>query len=420
MNLIEIGEKAKIASREVAKLTTEEKNAVMRACADALLANKDSIIAANDRDITRGREKGMPENLQDRLMLNDDRIKGMAEGILEMIELADPVGEVLSEIKRPNGIIIEKKRVPIGVVGIIYEARPNVTSDAFGLCFKAGNAVVLKGGSDAIESNIAIVSIMRNAIKECGVNPDALLLIEDTSRETARDFMKLNGYIDVLIPRGSAGLIKTVVENSTVPVIETGSGNCHVYVDKSADIEMAKSILVNAKTQRNSVCNACESLLVNKEISEDALPALAAALAERNVELRCDEKAYEILEGKVSENLLLQGTEEDWGTEFLGSIISINIVENVDAAISHINKYNTGHSETIVTSDEKNAEKFLNEVDAACVYVNASTRFTDGFEFGFGGEIGISTQKLHARGPMGLPELTSYKYVIRGTGQTRK
>ena len=420
MNLIEIGEKAKIASREVAKLTTEEKNAVLRACADALLANKDSIIAANDRDITRGREKGMPENLQDRLMLSDDRIKGMAEGILEMIELADPVGEVLSETKRPNGIIIEKKRVPIGVVGIIYEARPNVTSDAFGLCFKAGNAVVLKGGSDAIESNIAIVSIMRNAIKECGVNPDALLLIEDTSRETARDFMKLNGYIDVLIPRGSAGLIKTVVENSTVPVIETGSGNCHVYVDKSADIEMAKSILVNAKTQRNSVCNACESLLVNKEISEAALPILAAALAEHNVELRCDEKAYEILEGKVSENLLLHGTEEDWGTEFLGSIISINIVENVDAAISHINKYNTGHSETIVTSDEKNAEKFLNEVDAACVYVNASTRFTDGFEFGFGGEIVISTQKLHARGPMGLPELTSYKYVIRGTGQTRK
>ena len=420
MNLIEIGEKAKIASREVAKLTTEEKNAVLRACADALLANKDSIIAANDRDITRGREKGMPENLQDRLMLSDDRIKGMAEGILEMIELADPVGEVLSETKRPNGIIIEKKRVPIGVVGIIYEARPNVTSDAFGLCFKAGNAVVLKGGSDAIESNIAIVSIMRNAIKKCGVNPDALLLIEDTSREAARDFMKLNGYIDVLIPRGSAGLIKTVVENSTVPVIETGSGNCHVYVDKSADIEMAKSILVNAKTQRNSVCNACESLLVNKEISEDALPVLVAALAEHNVELRCDEKAYEILEGKVSENLLLQGTEEDWETEFLGSIISINIVENVDAAISHINKYNTGHSETIVTSDEKNAEKFLNEVDAACVYVNASTRFTDGFEFGFGGEIGISTQKLHARGPMGLPELTSYKYVIRGTGQTRK
>ena len=420
MNLIEIGEKAKIASREVAKLTTEEKNAVLRACADALIANKDSIIAANDRDITRGREKGMPENLQDRLMLSDDRIKGMAEGLLEMIELADPVGEVLSETKRPNGIIIEKKRVPIGVVGIIYEARPNVTSDAFGLCFKAGNAVVLKGGSDAIESNIAIVSIMRNAIKECGVNPDALLLIEDTSRETARDFMKLNGYIDVLIPRGSAGLIKTVVENSTVPVIETGSGNCHVYVDKSADIEMAKSILVNAKTQRNSVCNACESLLVNKEISEAALPILAAALAEHNVELRCDEKAYEILEGKVSENLLLHGTEEDWGTEFLGSIISIKIVENVDAAISHINKYNTGHSETIVTSDEKNAEKFLNEVDAACVYVNASTRFTDGFEFGFGGEIGISTQKLHARGPMGLPELTSYKYVIRGTGQTRK
>ena len=418
--MIEIGEKAKIASREVAKLTTEEKNAVLRACADALIANKDSIIAANDRDITRGREKGMPENLQDRLMLSDDRIKGMAEGLLEMIELADPVGEVLSETKRPNGIIIEKKRVPIGVVGIIYEARPNVTSDAFGLCFKAGNAVVLKGGSDAIESNIAIVSIMRNAIKECGVNPDALLLIEDTSRETARDFMKLNGYIDVLIPRGSAGLIKTVVENSTVPVIETGSGNCHVYVDKSADIEMAKSILVNAKTQRNSVCNACESLLVNKEISEAALPILAAALAEHNVELRCDEKAYEILEGKVSENLLLHGTEEDWGTEFLGSIISIKIVENVDAAISHINKYNTGHSETIVTSDEKNAEKFLNEVDAACVYVNASTRFTDGFEFGFGGEIGISTQKLHARGPMGLPELTSYKYVIRGTGQTRK
>lgn len=419
MDLIEIGKRAKTASRDVAVLKAEEKNAVLRACADALLIKKEAIISANEEDIRRGQANGMPENLQDRLMLNDDRIKAMAEGLLEMMELPDPVGEVISSVERPNGLVIEKKRVPIGVLGIIYEARPNVTTDAFGLCFKSGNAVVLKGGSDAIESNKAIVSVLRAAIEKCGVNPDALLLIEDTSRETTREFMRLNGYIDVLIPRGSAGLIKTVVENSTVPVIETGSGNCHVYVERSADIEIAKSILVNAKTQRNSVCNACESLLVDRAIADKALPVLAEALAEYDVELRCDEEAYAILDGKIPADLLVMGTEEDWGTEFLSNIISVNIVDGLDSAINHINKYNTGHSETIVTNDATSAEEFLNRVDAACVYVNASTRFTDGFEFGFGGEIGISTQKLHARGPMGLPELTSYKYIVRGTGQTR-
>ena len=391
----------------------------------------DAILAANKRDLETAKEKNMPKNLQDRLMLNKERVAAMAEGLKEMVLLDDPVGEVIETIARPNGLAIEKKRVPLGVIGIIYEARPNVTSDAFGLCFKTGNVAVLKGGSDAIETNIAIVKILRDAIKSCGITEDALLLIEDTDRETARKFMALKEYIDVLIPRGSAGLIKTVVESSTVPVIETGSGNCHIYVDKSADIDMAVEIIVNAKTQRPSVCNACESLLVNKEIAREALPVFAKALLEHGVEMRCDDAAYEIIswalsDGGISDissdgkDLVVKGEETDWGREFLDNIISINIVDDVDSAIKHINKYNTGHSESIITSDEESAEKFLGEVDAACVYVNASTRFTDGFEFGFGGEIGISTQKLHARGPMGLKELTSYKYLIRGTGQVRK
>lgn len=422
MDLREIGKRAKEASRETAKLNASEKNNVLKACAEALIDNAQAIIEANQEDIRICQEKGMPANIQDRLLLNEDRIKAMAEGLLEMMDLPDPVGEVLSQETRPNGLVIEKKRVPMGVVGIIYEARPNVTSDAFGLCFKAGNAVVLKGGSDAINSNKEIVRVMRASIEGCGVNPDALLLIEDTSRETAQAFMKLNEFIDVLIPRGGAGLIKTVVENSTVPVIETGTGNCHLYVSKSADLDMARSILINAKTQRNSVCNACESLLVDEGVAKEYLPVLAKDLIERGVELRCDEAAYEILEGALSSEekpLLVHGNEEDWAVEFLDSIISVNLVSGVDAAVNHINQYNTGHSETIVTSDSKEAETFLNNVDAACVYVNASTRFTDGFEFGFGGEIGISTQKLHARGPMGLPELTSYKYIITGNGQIR-
>ena len=431
MNLNEIGMKAKLASREIAMLNTEKKNEVLGVCAEALLSNMDAIIAANKRDLETAEEKNMPKNLQDRLMLNKERVEAMAEGLKEMILLDDPVGEVIETIARSNGLAIEKKRVPLGVIGIIYEARPNVTSDAFGLCFKTGNVAVLKGGSDAIETNIETVKILRDAIKSCEITEDALLLIEDTDRETARKFMALKEYIDVLIPRGSAGLIKTVVENSTVPVIETGSGNCHIYVDKSADIDMAVEIIVNAKTQRPSVCNACESLLVNKEIARDALPVFAKALLEHGVEMRCDDASYEIIswalsDGGISDlssegkDLVVKGEESDWGREFLDDIISINIVDDVDSAIKHINNYNTGHSESIITSDEESAEKFLREVDAACVYVNASTRFTDGFEFGFGGEIGISTQKLHARGPMGLKELTSYKYLIRGTGQVRK
>ena len=431
MNLIEIGMKAKLASREIAMLNTEKKNEVLGVCAEALLSNMDAILAANKRDLETAEEKNMPKNLQDRLMLNKERVAAMAEGLKEMVLLDDPVGEVIETIARPNGLAIEKKRVPLGVIGIIYEARPNVTSDAFGLCFKTGNVAVLKGGSDAIETNIETVKILRDAIKSCEITEDALLLIEDTDRETARKFMALKEYIDVLIPRGSAGLIKTVVESSTVPVIETGSGNCHIYVDKSADIGMAVEIIVNAKTQRPSVCNACESLLVNKEIARAALPVFAKALLEHGVEMRCDGAAYEIIswalsDGGISDlssegkDLVVKGEESDWGREFLDDIISINIVDDVDSAIKHINKYNTGHSESIITSDEESAEKFLREVDAACVYVNASTRFTDGFEFGFGGEIGISTQKLHARGPMGLKELTSYKYLIRGTGQARQ
>ena len=431
MNLIEIGMKAKLASREIAMLNTEKKNEVLGVCAEALLSNMDAILEANKRDLETAEEKNMPKNLQDRLMLNKERVEAMAEGLKEMVLLDDPVGEVIETISRPNGLAIEKKRVPLGVIGIIYEARPNVTSDAFGLCFKTGNVAVLKGGSDAIETNIETVKILRDAIKSCEITEDALLLIEDTDRETARKFMALKEYIDVLIPRGSVGLIKTVVESSTVPVIETGSGNCHIYVDKSADIEMAVNIIVNAKTQRPSVCNACESLLVNKEIAREALPVFAKALLEHGVEMRCDDAAYEIIswalsDGGISDlssegkDLVVKGEESDWGREFLDDIISINIVDDVDSAIKHINKYNTGHSESIITKDEEKAEKFLREVDAACVYVNASTRFTDGFEFGFGGEIGISTQKLHARGPMGLKELTSYKYLIRGTGQVRK
>ena len=316
--------------------------------------------------------------------------------------------------KRPNGLLIGQKRVPLGVIGIIYEARPNVTADAFALCFKAGNAVILRGGSDALESNKAIVAAIRNGLKKENIPEDAIALIEDTSHETAREFMRMNGYLDVLIPRGGAGLIRTVVENSTVPVIETGTGNCHVYVDASADIDMAVKIILNAKTQRTGVCNACESLVIHKDIIGEALPAIAKALREKHCELRGDAAALEVVPD------MKKATEEDWGTEYLDLIASVRTVASVDEAIEHINRYNTGHSEAIVTKDYANARKFLDEVDAAAVYVNASTRFTDGFEFGFGAEIGISTQKLHARGPMGLKELTTTKYVIYGDGQIRE
>ena len=373
-------------------------------------------IEQNHIDMENGRKNSMPEGLLDRLLLTEDRIGAMGEGLREVAALEDPIGEVLSMKKRPNGLMIGQKRVPLGVIGIIYESRPNVTSDAFGLCFKTGNVVILRGGKDSIYSNEAIVKVIRKALKECGVAETAISLIEDTSHETAAEFMKMNRYVDVLIPRGGAGLIRTVVENSTIPVIETGTGNCHIFVDESADFDMACDIIFNAKTQRIGVCNACESLLVHKNILDSFIPLIEKRLAEKQVEIRGDES---ILKASVKDANVIPATEEDWGREYLDYKISAKSVDSIDEAIAHINHYNTGHSEAIITKDYTNAERFLNEVDAAAVYVNASTRFTDGFEFGFGAEIGISTQKLHARGPMGLLALTSSKYIIYGNGQIR-
>lgn len=414
MKLHEIGLRAKEASYVLAKMGTEEKNRGLAAAAEAILSRQEAILAANSEDIRRAKENGMASGLVDRLLLTPERIQGIVEGMRQVIGLEDPIGEVLSMKKRPNGLMIGQKRVPLGVVGIIYEARPNVTADAFALCFKTGNAVILRGGSNAICSNQAITDAIRVGLKTSGIPEDAIALLSDTSRETAAQFMRLNGYLDVLIPRGGAGLIRTVVENSTVPVIETGTGNCHVFVDESADFDMALDILFNAKTQRIGVCNACESTLIHKNIAEKFLPLMKRRLDEKHVEIRADEASRAIVpEFKTA-------TEEDWGTEYLDYILSCKIVDSVDEAIAHINRYNTGHSEAIVTSDYANAQKFLDEVDAAAVYVNASTRFTDGFEFGFGAEIGISTQKLHARGPMGLLALTSTKYIIYGNGQIRK
>ena len=381
--------------------------------ARALLDNEEEILTANKEDCDKAEAGGMNQGLLDRLRLTPARVQAMADGLLQVASLDDPVGEVLSMKLRPNGLQIGQKRVPLGVIGMIYEARPNVTADAFGLCFKSGNAVILKGGSDALSSNRAIVEALRTGLSRVALPEDSLQLIEDTSRETTKELMRLNRYIDVLIPRGGAGLIRAVVENSTIPVIETGTGNCHVYVDETADLQMALDIIFNAKTQRIGVCNACESLLVHRKIAERFLPMLKKRLDEKKVEIRGDEDACAMAPGFVP------ATEEDWGREYLDYILSLKIVDSVDEAISHINTYNTGHSESIVTSDYFNAQKFLNEVDAAAVYVNASTRFTDGNEFGFGAEIGISTQKLHARGPMGLKELTTTKYIIYGDGQIR-
>ena len=413
MELEQICQGAKAASRTLATLGTNEKNRALTAVASALVAASADIIAANKEDLENGKKNHMPEGLLDRLMLNEARIAQIAEGLQQVAALDDPIGEVLGMKKRPNGLMIGQKRVPLGVVGIIYEARPNVTADAFALCFKTGNVVILKGGSDAIHSNIAIVKILQDALEACGMPRTAVQLIEDTDRAVTAQFMKMKEYVDVLIPRGGAGLIRSVVENSTIPVIETGTGNCHVYVDQDADVNMAVKILMNAKTQRIGVCNACESLVVHRAIRDRFLPKMAETLKTKNVELRGDESTLEILPDCIP------ATEEDYGTEYLDYILSIKTVDSVDEAIAHINRYNTKHSECIVTENAQTAEKFLNEVDAACVYVNASTRFTDGFEFGFGAEIGISTQKLHARGPMGLKELTSYKYKIHGNGQIR-
>lgn len=412
-DLTTMGQRAAAARYELQKTSADRKNQVLRTAAELLVERREDILTANGQDIAAGEAGGMRPGLLDRLRLTEERSQAMAEGLLQIAKLPDCVGEVLERFDRPNGLHIEKRRVPLGVIGIIYEARPNVTADAFGLCFKSGNAVILKGGSDALCSNRVITTVLREALRTCGVTEDAVQLIESTDRSVASEFMRLNQYVDVLIPRGGAGLIRSVVENSTIPVIETGTGNCHVYVDKAADLDMAVEIIYNAKTQRISVCNACESLVIHEDIKEAFLPKLAERLRTKQVEMRGDEAVCSILPDCIP------ATEEDYGREYLDYIISMKTVGSVEEAIAHINRYSTRHSDCIVTEDAEAAEKFLDEVDAACVYVNASTRFTDGFEFGFGAEIGISTQKLHARGPMGLKELTSYKYIVKGNGQVR-
>ena len=405
--------RAREAARKTALLSPEEKNRVLYACAKALREDTEQILAANRRDQDQAEDQGMSEGLLDRLTLTEKRIEAMAAGMEQVAALPDPVGEELERIERPNGLRIRKVRVPFGVIGIIYEARPNVTADAFALCFKAGSACVLKGGSAALETNLAIMESIRRGLLAAGADPDSAVLIRHTDRESTREMMRQKGILDVLIPRGSAGLIRTVVENSTVPVIETGTGNCHVYVDATADFQMALDIIYNAKTQRIGVCNACESLLVHQSIAEEFLPLLKERLDEKQVEIRADEASCRLVPGFVP------AAEEDWGREYLDYILSLKQVGSLDEAIAHINRYGTGHSEAIVTRDYGNAQRFLEEVDAAAVYVNASTRFTDGAQFGFGAEIGISTQKLHARGPMGLRELTTIKYIIYGDGQVR-
>ena len=412
-SLISMGQKAKEASYELGIASAGQKNQALTFMAEELVKAKDEIIKANEIDRQNAIKKGITEALLDRLSLDDSRIEAMAQGLLDIVKLQDPVGEVTNMWQMPNGLEIGQKRVPIGVLGIIYESRPNVTSDAAGLCLKSGNAVILRGASDAINSNKAVAKALVEGIKRSGLPQDCVQLLEDTSRETATEMMRLNDYIDVLIPRGGAGLIKSVVQNATVPVIETGTGNCHIFVDETADLEMAKAIVLNAKVQRPGVCNAAEKLLVHEAVANEFLPTIVKALRENDVEVRGCEKAQSIVNDiKVIE-------DPEWHQEYLDLIIAVKVVKDVDEAIKHINKYNTGHSESIVTESYKNSQKFLQRVDAAAVYVNASTRFTDGGEFGFGGEIGISTQKLHARGPMGLKELTTSKYIIFGDGQIR-
>ena len=411
--LIKKGKNAKEAAYILANITTTDKDRALECMAKKLLENADKIIEENKKDLKKAVENGTSKAMLDRLSLDKSRIDSMADGLMQIINLQDPVGEVIGMWNRPNGLQIGQKRVPLGVIGIIYEARPNVTCDAAGLCLKSGNAVILRGGKEAINSNIAITNALREGLKEANVPEDAVQLIEDTSREVATQMMKLNDYIDVLIPRGGAGLIKAVVNNATVPVIETGTGNCHIYVDSECDFEMAKNIVVNAKTSRPAVCNAAESLVIHEDVAEELLPILAKALRDKDVVLRGDKRAREIVKG------MEEATEEDFYKEYLDYIMSVKVVKDIDEAIAHINKYNTGHSEAIVTKSYENSQKFLQRIDAAAVYVNASTRFTDGCEFGFGAEIGISTQKLHARGPMGLKELTTIKYIIFGNGQIR-
>lgn len=413
MTVFEQGKKAKQTLTFMSQVTTEQKNNVLGIIADMLEENIEKIVFANNVDIENGRQNGLNDGLIDRLMLNADRIKAMADGARQVASLPDPCGKVLSEYKKDNGLDIKKVTVPLGVIGIIFEARPNVTVDAAALCLKSGNAVILRGGKEAINSNTALADIMREALAKAGFPQDVIQLVGDTSRQSSNDMMHMNEYLDCLIPRGGKGLIKAVVENSTVPVIETGSGNCHIYVDESADINMASEIIFNAKTQRISVCNACESLVINSKIIDKALPIIAKKLKEKDVEIRGDERAQKAC------SLVVPATEDDFATEYLDYIISVKTVDTVDEAIAHINANSTGHSEAIITQNTENAEKFLKCIDSSSVYVNASTRFTDGAEFGLGAEIGISTQKLHARGPMGLEQLTSTKYLIYGDGQVR-
>lgn len=413
-DLEKMGKLAKESARELVKMNTKEKNIVLNSIAEAIIEYKNDILEANTLDVKEAKAKKIKFSLIDRLQLDEKRVLDMAQGIKDIALLDDPIGEVIEGKKLENGLEIIKKRVPLGVVAIIYEARPNVTTDAFALCFKTGNAVILKGGSDAINTNIKIAEIIKNKLKGFNINSNCITLIEETSKEKTMQLMKLNEYIDVLIPRGGRNLIKTVVENSTIPVIETGSGNCHIYVDKFADIKKALNIIENAKTQRVGVCNSCESLVIHKDIEKEILPKLVNVLKKHNVEIRGDEYAKQ-LAPEIEE-----AKEEDFYAEYLDYIISIKSVSSIKEAIEHINKCSTKHSESIITENYENAQKFLNEIDSSCVYVNASTRFTDGGQFGFGAEIGISTQKLHARGPMGLKELTTTKYIIYGNGQIRK
>ncbi len=411
--LTDIGKKAKKAERFLMTASSSQKNKALAVIADELTDNCDYILSHNALDVKNGREKGMSESLIDRLSLTAERIKGISDAVRQIISLDDPCGKVISGGVRPNGLKIEKVSVPLGVIAVIFEARPNVTVDAAALCLKSGNTVILRGGKEAINSNKAMAGVMRRALVKAGFPEDCIQLVEDTSRESATALMKMNEYVDVLIPRGGAGLIRACVENSSVPVIETGTGNCHIYVDRDADINMATEIIYNAKTSRPSVCNACESLVIHKDIAKEALPLIYARLKEKSVVFHGDEKCREILPDA------LEATEEDFGKEYLDFEISVKIAESIDEAIDHIMKYSSGHSECIITENYGAANLFTSCVDAAAVYVNASTRFTDGGEFGFGAEIGISTQKLHARGPLGLPELTSQKYIISGNGQTR-
>lgn len=408
-----LGINAKEAEKTLMVVSSEKKNQALKKIAEGLIENTDKIIEANKVDLENGEKNGMAKSMLDRLKLDKERIEGMAKGVLDVATLPEPVGRILSATERPNGLRIEKVSTPIGVIAVIFEARPNVTSDAAALCLKSGNTVILRGGKEAINSNKTIAKVMRQAVKEAGMPEDVIQLVEDTSRESANELMKMNEYVDVLIPRGGAGLIQAVVKNATVPVIETGVGNCHIYIDKNADLKKAVDIVFNAKTSRPSVCNAAESLLIHKDIAKEALVAIKNKLDEKDVTLVGDSKAREIIPD------MEKATDADWATEYLDYKMSVKIVDSVEEAIDHIYKYSTGHSECIVTENAGTAEKFMNQVDSAAVYLNASTRFTDGGEFGFGAEIGISTQKLHARGPIGLPELQSFKYKIYGDGQIR-